>query len=345
LSRIDAGSFEEEKLRMSRSNSSLIEIGLNAAIVSIMDYQPMILCIPGPSASYADALPFGPFDPHSHRTMEMGLRRWVEEQTALKLGYIEQLYTFGDRGRYAMPGDADPHVVSVGYLALTQPQDVDRPGKGLARGEWKNWYQFLPWEDWRAGRPSLLDEVILPRMADWAKTRSTAPVSGSQRTGSLNAAARVHIAFGTQGATWDDELVLDRYELIYSAGLVEEAIADNRIGETGVENALGTTMMHDHRRILATAISRLRSKLKYRPVIFELMWSEFTLLELQQAVEGIFGRSIHKQNFRRLVEKAQLVEPTGASKLSTGGRPAALFRFRREVVEERPAPGLRIGRG
>ena len=68
------------------------------------------------------------------------------------------------------------------------------------------------------------------------------------------------------------------------------------------------------------------------------------LTELQQTVESIFGRSVHKQNFRRLVEKAELVEPTGATSTETGGRPAALFRFRREVLAERPAPGLRVGR-
>jgi hypothetical protein len=102
-------------------------------------------------------------------------------------------------------------------------------------------------------------------------------------------------------------------------------------------------MRFDHRRILATAIARLRAKLKYRPVIFELMAHEFTLTELQRTVEAISGRRLHKQNFRRLVEAAALVEPTGETSTTTGGRPAALFRFRGEVVQERPAPGLRLG--
>ena len=61
-------------------------------------------------------------------------------------------------------------------------------------------------------------------------------------------------------------------------------------------------MRFDHRRILATAIARLRGKLKYRPVVFELMPREFTLTELQRTVEAISGRRLHKQNFRRLVE-------------------------------------------
>ena len=103
-------------------------------------------------------------------------------------------------------------------------------------------------------------------------------------------------------------------------------------------------MRFDHRRILATAIARLRAKLKYRPVVFELMPDEFTLTELQRTVEAISGRHLHKQNFRRLVESAALVEPTGETSTATGGRPAALFRFRRDVVQERPAPGLAGGR-
>jgi len=90
-------------------------------------------------------------------------------------------------------------------------------------------------------------------------------------------------------------------------------------------------------------MARLRGKIKYRPVIFELMAPEFTLTELQASVEAISGRHLHKQNFRRLVEGAELVEPTGGSTSATGGRPAALFRFRRRILEERPAPGLKVG--
>jgi hypothetical protein len=109
------------------------------------------------------------------------------------------------------------------------------------------------------------------------------------------------------------------------------------------KKAAGATMRFDHRRILATAVSRLRAKLKYRPVVFELMAPEFTLTELQRTVEAISGRHLHKQNFRRLVESAALVEPTGKQTQQERGRPAELFRFRREILKERPAPGLRVG--
>ena len=72
------------------------------------------------------------------------------------------------------------------------------------------------------------------------------------------------------------------------------------------------------------------------------MAESFTLTELQRTVEAISGRHVHKQNFRRQVEAAAMVEPTGEATQQTGGRPAQLFRFRREILQERPAPGLRL---
>lgn len=321
-------------------NHNLIEIGLNAAIVAMVDQSPAILRIPGPDNDFADALPYGRFDPLDHRTMEAGLRELVEAQTGIRPGYVEQLYTFGDRGRNRVAGDKSPHVVSVGYLALAKINKEPKQASGSTNAGWKNWYEFLPWEDWRKGRPALLDEVTIPALVKWAKTHeeNKPPVRG------LDLPDRVRISFGLDDSDWDDELVLDRYELMYSAGLLKEAVADGRIKNTVGNVTLGSAMLHDHRRILATAIARLRGKLKYRPVIFELMPENFTLTDLQQTVECIFGRPVHKQNFRRLVENAHLVEPTGASQRSTGGRPAALFRFRHAILKERPAPGLKVGK-
>ena len=321
-----------------------IEIGLNAAIVAVGGVEPLILVVSSNvSASRGaapESLPFGLFDPLRHRTMEIGLRSLVEEQTALRLGYVEQLYTFGDRGRHLRPGDSGPHVVSVGYLALARPSAES--AESLAEeARWRQWYGYFPWEDWRDGRPAILADIVLPRLEDWwarGRDPDTPPRPFSKRE-------RVHIAFGIDEVPWDEERVLDRYELLYEAGLVEEARRDGRRNAETWQPfpALGRPMRYDHRRILATAISRLRAKLKYRPVVFELMPQAFTLTALQRTVEAISGRHLHKQNFRRLVERGKLVEPTGEAEKSTGGRPAALFRFRREVIAERPAPGLRLG--
>ncbi|MEL6374212.1 MAG: NAD regulator [Pseudomonadota bacterium] len=318
-----------------------VEIGLTAAIVSVEQDEPKVLVIrhaPEGDDDAIDMLPYGPFSPRSHRTLEAGLRSWVQDQTALKLGYAEQLYTFGDRGRYAEGGDISPHVVSIGYLALTRAASDD----AVANASWRSWYDFFPWEDWRRGAPDVIATEIVPHLQRWVASADGASPKRQER---------VNICFGQEGAAWDEEKVLERYELLYEAGLVDEAARDGRtMSETTSDEApvrprLGLPMRHDHRRILATAISRLRAKIKYRPVVFELMSDDFTLFELQKSVEAILGPHLHKQNFRRLVESAGLVEPTGDMKTRTGGRPARLYRFRREVVMERPAPGVRVKPG
>ena len=100
-----------------------IEIGLTAAIVAVEGNEPMILIASGGDPDDLAGLPFGPFDAVAHRTFEIGLRAWVQEQAGLRFGYVEQLYTFGDRGRHTGPGDTDVHVASIGYLALTRATD------------------------------------------------------------------------------------------------------------------------------------------------------------------------------------------------------------------------------
>lgn len=314
-----------------------VEIGLSAAIVTIDGADPAILTVPWPERGGVDGLPFGAFDPISHRTFETGLRTWVEEQTGFAIGYVEQLYTFGDRGRHA--GETlGPHVVSVGYLALTRIGDEEDAHP--AGAHWRSWYRHLPWEDWRTGRPAIIEGAILPALRPWAD--ADAPDPRQRRLPPRS--ARLRLAFGLDGVAWDEERVLERYELLYEAGLLHEAAVDGRPAAPGPVETFGQPMVFDHRRILATAIARLRSKLKYRPVIFELMQPEFTLGELQRAVEAIAGRHLHTQNFRRLIETAELVEATGGARPPQRGRPAALYRFRRAILEERPAPGIRLGR-
>ena len=329
-----------------QNDAQSIGIDLTAAVAALVDGNPAILTLPGegtqPGAAKDEGqLPSGQFMPLKHRTLELGVRGFVDEQTGFRLGYIEQLYTFGDRGRHATLPSLTPHVMSIGYVALTRASEPDESEHPWS---WQSWYRFFPWEDWRSGRPRALDQTIMPALVAWLGRADQGEPPGR----SLSRAERVAMAFGDEaaGIRWDEERVLERYELIYEAGLVPEAARDGRAGVAGsteTNPAFGRAMALDHRRILATAIARLRGKMKYRPVVFELMPESFTLTGLQSAVEAIAGRQLHKQNFRRLVDNAGLVEPTGATSQATGGRPAALYRFRREVVAERPSAGLRFG--
>ena len=323
---------------MAETHLTPIEVGLTAAIVAVESEEPRILVATDPKGGTRAGLPFGPFDPLTHRTLEIGLRNWVAAQTAITVGYVEQLYTFGDRGRHARPDDTGMHMISVGYLALTRMSDNAAALRKAPAG-FEPWYRFFPWEDWRDGRPGILDQTILPLLEQWTKSGKSEPPRP------LGRRERLRHCFAAGGSPWDEEKVLDRYELLFEAGLVEEAARDGR--EAPVPRAkippLGEAMRFDHRRILATAIARLRAKLKYRPVVFELMAPAFTLLELQRTVEALAGRRLHKQNFRRLVAEQGLVEGTGKFSTPARGRPAELFRFRRGVLRERPAPGLRLG--
>lgn len=293
----------------------MIILEMNAVIVAVTEDAPRVLVLPATESEGEpprDALPFGPLDEEGDATLERGLRAWVKAQAGLDLGYVEQLYTFGDRHRDPREHGGGPRVISTGYLALAR----ESSGPRQERARWRNWYDYLPWEDWRQGRPGLIDEKMVPALRDFAN-------------GDASRRERVAVCMGLGGAPWDAERTLERYELLYEAGLVAESGGD-----------CGRPMALDHRRILATALGRLRGKVRYRPVVFELLPESFTLLDLQRVVEALAGSALHKQNFRRLVERAGLVERTGRRTRDTGGRPAELFKFRPEVLLERPAPGV-----
>ncbi|MEM7352932.1 MAG: hypothetical protein AAF657_19200 [Acidobacteriota bacterium] len=323
-----------------------IVVGLNAVILAVTDEEPRILILrrgdhsvalptdhqpEAAPAELVDSLPFGPLDPARDRTLELALRAWVREQTAIEVGYVEQLYTYGDRNRDPREREGGPRVLSIGYLSLCHEDSV----LSGSAARWRAWYDYLPWEDWRNGRPAILDKHLEPALERWIEAAEDRRAAQLRRD-------RVDIAFGVGGAPWDGYRVLDRYELLYEAGLVWEALRD-RGSPAAAESALprlGRPMGFDHRRILATAVSRLRGKIKFRPVVFELLPPTFTLLQLQRVVEALAGQRLHKQNFRRLVEKGGLVAGTGKVAAGTGGRPAELFRFRHGVLRERPTPGV-----
>ncbi len=317
-----------------------VVIGLSAVIVAITEEAPFVV-VTHDHGGEPPGLPFGPFDPAGDRTLELSLRGWVSEQTGFEIGYVEQLYTFGDRGREMPLTDIKQHspdrVISISYLALTPSRAV----LGRAGAAWRSWYHFFPWEDWRDGRPPVIDEAIAPRLRAWAEDAPD-PDKAAQRR------ARVRLAFALDGAVWNEERALERYEVLYEAGLAPEAARDrSRFGAKGTPKisaapGLGEPMASDHRRILATAIGRLRAKIKYRPVIFELAPETFTLLHLQRLVESIAGLELHKQNFRRLLDRTGLVEGSGQFDASAGGRPAELYRCRKETLAERPVGGVHV---
>ncbi|RWM06799.1 hypothetical protein [Mesorhizobium sp.] len=295
-------------------------VDLIAVVVAMTDQEPSVLTV-----GQANALPSGPFE-LGHRSLQSGLRAWVEQQTSHQLGYIEQLYTFADRDRIGE--QRQQRVISISYLALTRAEHAAGSGKRA----WRSWYDYFPWEDHRSGAPPMVSDILQSRLLAWVDEADHDSLRRERRQ-------RAAIAFGFDDRDWNEELVLQRYELLYEAGLIEEATRGSARSTSPL--VPGASMIADHRRILATGIARLRSKIKYRPVVFELMPPAFTFLQLQRTVEALSGRLVHKPNFRRLIEQQDLVEETGETAADTVGRPAKLFRFRHAVLDERVVAGTK----
>lgn len=304
-----------------------VKVGLTAVVLSVRQEQPVALVSQATAASTQPVdwqLPTGRFSPREQPSLEAALRDVVLEAAGRELGYVEQLLT--DYGG-AEPSAGEPsRQLSVSYLALSRADTT--PLAPSAR--WLDCYETLPWEDFRGGRPSVLSNRILPGLEAWCADASAGADRVAGEETPMSRSERIAVSFGLAGRSWDDQRVVDRFDLVMEAGLLPASSALLSPGDL---------------RLVAAGLGRLRAKIRYRPVVFELLPPEFTLFELQRAVEAVLGPTLHKQNFRRLVEGTGLVEPTGDVRNNTGGRPAKTFRFRREVLLERPAPGVHVRTG
>lgn len=225
----------------------------------------------------------------SHHSLQKRLCHWAETLTHCSIGYMEQLYTFS-----SFPKQGQTPHIHITYLALSP--DHPRHCHGSL-------YQHFPWEDRRSENGTRKLAQFITSIKQWA-------------AGHEERQSRIAPAFGLHDLPWDDTRVLERYELLWESGLVPRTVpSPEATGE-------------DDRRLLATALSRLRARIRYSPAVFDLLPKAFTLLQLQQAIETVSGRLMHKPNFRRLVLHQKLVEETGTYDRATAGRPARLYRFR-----------------
>lgn len=93
------------------------------------------------------------------------------------------------------------------------------------------------------------------------------------------------------------------------------------------------TLVKNHNKIVIYALRRLRYKMEYTAIAFELLPDEFTLSELQKTYESILGEKLDKRNFRRRMIDAQVIEATNKTR-GGEGRPARLYRYRQDAVAE-----------
>jgi len=250
-------------------------------------------------------LPYGPLSP-VHSSLQAGVRQWVKNQTRQPMGYVEQLYTFVDTQRTRASGQP---VLYVSYLGLVKEAD-ERLLE--ANASWQDWYRYFPWEDHRDGRPEWIARVFYPHLRKWVAFAGDDAVRQSRQR-------RVDLCWGQGEHAWIEDNTLYRYELLYEVGLIPESpLFDGSIPEA------------------------MTGKLRYRPVISELMPTEFTLLQLQKSIESLAGVELHKQNFRRLMQHQELLEPTGQSTVQERGRPAQLYRFKDTVLLESLLSGSKL---
>ncbi|MBP3946803.1 NUDIX hydrolase [Psychrobacter sp. K31L] len=309
-----------------------------AVLVAITDHTARVLTV-----DQGKLLPNGPLMP-LHRSLQAGVRQWVEEQTQQPLGYLEQLYTFVDTNRRNIDGHALVYVSYLGLVQETQMQELQ------SEALWRDWYDYFPWENHLDGMPSIITDFIVPVLLEWANTAEDLIVQQRrrQRIGLCWGLSETFLAGGEltdtelvsdhahESREWIAEHVLLRYEMLYEGGLIPEAPNYPPTYQAVVlpddwSQRIGVPMYYDHRRVIATAISRLRAKIEYRPLIFGLMPDVFTLSQMQQSVEALSGVRLHKQNFRRLLDSQNLVMETGESSSAQRGRPAKLYRFRHDI--------------
>jgi len=291
-----------------------------AVLVAITDLNARVLTVENGSM-----LPYGPLSP-VHSSLQAGVRQWVKNQTRQPMGYVEQLYTFVDILRTRASGHP---VLYVSYLGLVKEAEDSLLETNAS---WRNWYLYFPWEDHRDGRPEWIARVFFPHLKKWV-------AFAENETVRQNRQRRLDLCWGLGEHEWIEDNALYRYELLYEVGLIPESpLFDGSLSEA----MTGKPMQHNHRRVLATAMSRLRAKIRYRPVISELMASEFTLLQLQKSIESLAGVELHKQNFRRLMQHQDLLEATGQSVVQERGRPAQLYRFKQTVLLESLLSGSKL---
>jgi 8-oxo-dGTP diphosphatase len=194
-------------------------------------------------------------------------------------------------------------------------------------------------------------QVLLVRRKEWPFAGMWAIPGGFIRmTESLEEAAARELAeetgvhdvymeqlytFGAPDRDPRTRVITVAYFALVPAGAVRDHRAGSDAAETGwwPVQAL-PELAFDHREILDYALTRLRYKLEYTSVGFELLPDVFTLSELQNAYELILGESLDKRNFRRKILTADVLEDTGQLRREGEGRPARLYGYREDAIAE-----------
>lgn len=129
------------------------------------------------------------------------------------------------------------------------------------------------------------------------------------------------------------------FALVNSSNIVPQADTDAEEAGWFLINDI-PSLAFDHEEILHTALERLRSKVMYQPIGFDLLPDEFLFSDLENLYTAILGKEIDRRNFRKKILSYGFVEETNTIPLKTGGRPAKYFTFNKTKYEELLKKGL-----
>ena len=158
---------------------SAVVVGLSAVVVAVTAEEPRVLLVQQKGG--VAALPQGRLEPERDRTLELALRERVAAETGYGLGYVEQLYTFGNRHRDPEERGGGPRTLSIAYLALVR-ESAATPAPGAV---WVDWYDCFPWEEVIDEGNMLISKsaTIHRRQDPHEMIRITVPAPGSRVPG------------------------------------------------------------------------------------------------------------------------------------------------------------------
>jgi 8-oxo-dGTP diphosphatase len=140
--------------------------------------------------------------------------------------------------------------------------------------------------------------------------------------------------FGNHIPRGGDRVIEVSYYGLIPAGSVDISKANEEQGLAWFTEKDLPALTGDHATVVQVARERLRGKLAYTAVGFELLGEEFTLTQLQRLYETIMDKELDKRNFRRKIDNMGIVEPTGNIWRNPRGRHAELWRFKPEVFKQ-----------
>lgn len=252
------------------------------------------------------SLPVAPFDPTRAQSFEDRLRDWASVHTTAQITCIMQIGASTDRGR-----------IRITLLALVSDRNAFMP-----RGaRWTPIGEIFPWENWQSGEPDSLAKVLRPALNEWAGSGNDSKAQNRQ--------ARLRVLFAPTLAAWSPGLSAARFDTLYRAGLLPEALRDRSGAMVSMRRrhaaVYGQIMHAQDRRAIAQALTLMRVQLAHTHNLPALLPSPFTLGVLQKTVEAMIGLPLHTQNFRRDLMRSGMVSQTGERGRIGKSRPGTLW--------------------